>query len=120
MRRTELYDAWASCLAYPDDPGADCAREGMAHLLAEHVTGSDQLDLLGVLLAEPVVGTREEVYTRTFDGSDRRALEIGWHLHGENYARGALLVRLRKLLMERLGIWGGEPVRAGVGSAKGT
>lgn len=37
----------------------------------------------------------EELYTRTFDFNPSCALEIGWHLFGEDYHRGALLVRLR-------------------------
>lgn len=37
----------------------------------------------------------EELYTRTFDFSPGNALEIGWHLFGDDYNRGALLVRLR-------------------------
>jgi nitrate reductase assembly molybdenum cofactor insertion protein NarJ len=38
---------------------------------------------------------REELFTRTFDINPIGALEIGWHLFGEDYHRGALLVRLR-------------------------
>ena len=40
----------------------------------------------------------EELYTRTFDFSPSCALEIGWHLFGEDYNRGAFLVRLREEL----------------------
>ncbi len=40
----------------------------------------------------------DELYTRTFDLNPRCALEIGWHLFGEDYHRGALLVRLRREL----------------------
>lgn len=40
----------------------------------------------------------EEVYIRCFDHSPPHALEIGWHLFGEDYHRGALLVRLRQEL----------------------
>lgn len=101
MRRAELYDAWAACLVYPDSEGAPLARAGLGALLGERVTGGDELALLGALLAGSDAGPREEVYTRTFDGSEDHALELGWHLHGENYARGALLVRLRKLLREQ-------------------
>lgn len=38
---------------------------------------------------------REELYTRTFDINPVCSLEIGWQLFGEEYHRGALLVRLR-------------------------
>ena len=37
----------------------------------------------------------EELYTRTFDINPVCSLEIGWQLFGEEYHRGALLVRLR-------------------------
>ena len=37
----------------------------------------------------------EEAYTRTFDVNPSCALEIGWHLFGEDYMRGQFLVRMR-------------------------
>jgi len=40
----------------------------------------------------------EELYTRTFDVNPVCSLEIGWHLFGEDYNRGAFLVRARGLL----------------------
>lgn len=40
----------------------------------------------------------QELFTRTFDLNPLCCLEIGWHLFGENYDRGALLVRLRQEL----------------------
>ncbi|MCP4898560.1 MAG: hypothetical protein GY906_16425 [bacterium] len=48
-------------------------------------------------------GELEEMFTRTFDFDPARALEVGWHIYGEEYARGDLLVRLRGEL-RRLGI----------------
>lgn len=42
----------------------------------------------------------EELYTRTFDLNPSCALEIGWHLYGEQYERGRFLVRCRDLLHE--------------------
>ena len=40
----------------------------------------------------------EEAYTRTFDVNPDCALEIGWHLFGEDYTRGQFLVRMRQEL----------------------
>jgi nitrate reductase delta subunit len=40
----------------------------------------------------------QELYTRTFDINPVCTLEIGWHIYGEDYARGALLVKLREQL----------------------
>lgn len=43
-------------------------------------------------------GEVEEMFTRTFEINPVCSLEIGWHIYGEDYARGALLVRLREEL----------------------
>ncbi len=43
-------------------------------------------------------GDLEELYTRTFDINPVCSLETGWHLFGEDYNRGAFLVRMRGLL----------------------
>ncbi len=48
-------------------------------------------------------GEREELYTRTFDINPVSSLEVGWHLYGESYERGAFLVQMRDLL-RRCGI----------------
>lgn len=40
----------------------------------------------------------EEAYTRTFDVNPACALEVGWHLFGEDYTRGQFLVRMRQEL----------------------
>ena len=42
----------------------------------------------------------EETYARTFDINPACALEVGWHLFGEEYARGLFLVRLRGEMRE--------------------
>ncbi len=46
------------------------------------------------------LGECEELHVRTFDGNAERALEVGWQVFGEQYARGAFLVKLRNLLRE--------------------
>jgi len=42
----------------------------------------------------------EELYTRTFDINPVCSLEVGWQLFGEEYERGAFLVRMRNLLKD--------------------
>ncbi len=42
----------------------------------------------------------EEMYTRTFDINPVCTLEVGWHVYGEDYARGAFLVKMREMLRE--------------------
>ena len=72
------------------------------------------LDTLGVVPAPAVSQFQEfcdgivnlnceelqELFTRTFDLDPLCTLEIGWQLYGEDYARGALLVKMRQQLRE--------------------
>ncbi len=96
----KLHDAWASLLAYPDENGSAFAARALSELEADDAAGFHELGTFREFFSRDGVTEREELFTQTFDGSDDRALEVGWHLHGENYARGALMVRLRKLLGE--------------------
>lgn len=96
----QLHDAWAGLLAYPDERGSGFVARSLYLLDSGGVAGADRLEPFRQFLASHEVCEREELFARTFDGSDTRALEVGWHLHGENYARGALMVRLRQLLAE--------------------
>jgi len=41
---------------------------------------------------------QQELFTATFDLNPSCALEVGWHLFGENYERGAFLVKMRRQL----------------------
>jgi nitrate reductase assembly molybdenum cofactor insertion protein NarJ len=40
----------------------------------------------------------EEAYAQAFDWSEDRSLDLGWHLYGERYERGAFLVSMRARL----------------------
>jgi nitrate reductase delta subunit len=51
-------------------------------------------DLLRGLSTE----ARQEIYTHTFDLNPVCALDVGWHLYGEQYERGAFMVRMRQAL----------------------
>lgn len=87
--------AVARLLAYPDD-GFDRLLAAVPELVAAQVPDAGApLQLFRDALAGLSPTDREELYTRTFDVNPACALEIGWHLFGEEYHRGALLVRLR-------------------------
>lgn len=66
-----------------DSASAFCEENGE---LAEFLTAVDLLSLTEL----------QELYTRTFDLNPVCALEIGYHLFGENYKRGEFLANLRK------------------------
>lgn len=40
----------------------------------------------------------QELFTQTFDFTPDCALEVGWHLFGEDYERGAFMTRVRQQL----------------------
>lgn len=44
------------------------------------------------------LSTLQELYTGTFDLQPACALDLGWHLFGEEYERGLLLARMRREL----------------------
>jgi nitrate reductase delta subunit len=54
----------------------------------------DFSDRIGML----TIGELQELYTRTFELNPVCALEVGWQLYGEEYARGSFLVFLRDKL----------------------
>ncbi len=94
--RERSHTAIAGLLAYPDGEFRQrldrCWELCADPQAAAHLAGFDMVTR-GLDLSD-----LEELYTRTFDFSPSCALEIGWHLFGEDYHRGALLVRLREEL----------------------
>lgn len=76
--------------AYPDDRYA-------AHIRA---AGADHPAMARFAARAEALGTTilQEQFTATFDLNPAAALEIGWHLFGEQYERGPFLVMLRERL----------------------
>lgn len=98
------FDALAKLFEYPQgDP------------VAEVQTAIVELASLDPRLAEPLVALRralqedepadrlyraQERFVRTFELNPVCALEVGWQLYGEQYARGTFLVRMRELVRD--------------------
>ena len=97
--RSRRYDLLAQLLNYPEVEGypdtlaraLEILEDGYADAAAtlrplhDHVQGMPNPEI-------------QEMYTRTFDINAVCTLEIGWHIYGEDYARGALLVNFREEL----------------------
>lgn len=76
------YELLARLFEYPDDSYlARCREAG--------------LDDFAGAIAPLSTGELQEQFIATFDWNPATALEIGWHLYGEQYARGEFLVRMR-------------------------
>ena len=83
----DTYEQLADLLEYPDANWDSrihvCANDGS---LTEFRSG----------VAAHSLSEIQELYTRTFDLNPVCALEIGYHLFGENYKRGEFLANLRE------------------------
>jgi nitrate reductase delta subunit len=92
---TRLFEALADLLEYPCDEWAaqlercrrlSAADVGLSFAFAEF---HRQVEGLGI-------DELQELYTRSFDLNPVCALEVGYHLFGENYKRGLFLARLNE------------------------
>jgi nitrate reductase assembly molybdenum cofactor insertion protein NarJ len=86
-------DAVASFFEYPAE-GFDVRARTALGVLEREAPG---LALVCRPLADAGSGL-EETFARTFDWSGERSLDLGWHLYGEQYERGAFLVSMRSRL----------------------
>lgn len=98
MTRADVFDALAELLEYPGDGHERRAARARAVLVEQAPDLAARLAPFLGRLTQGGPAEAEELYTRTFDWSPERALEVGWHLYGEQYDRGAFLVRMRELL----------------------
>jgi nitrate reductase molybdenum cofactor assembly chaperone len=82
-------------LAYPDDHYDQLVE--LLYLLVQNELpeAAKGISEFGQFVEQCGEHELEEAYTRTFDVNPSCALEIGWHLFGEDYMRGQFLVRMR-------------------------
>lgn len=103
MRTTfSIFDTFARLFSYPDDRYKSTLVE-MREIIADESlhfseSVSDNLQTFLDAVAALPIEEMEELYTRTFDINPVASLEIGWHLYGEQYERGAFLVKMRDVL----------------------
>jgi nitrate reductase delta subunit len=104
---TEILDSFASILTYPSEDYKERVARCTA-LIADSTFGSGDAKLRALTNMEEFkfatkelsIADLEEFYTRTFDINPVSSLEVGWHLHGETYERGAFLVTMRDVLRQ--------------------
>jgi nitrate reductase molybdenum cofactor assembly chaperone len=97
VQLTELYDLLGSLVAYPDEDYHEKVRHCVNLLKEEHPGNVEGILPFVSEVDKMAVTDLEEFYTRTFDINPVSALEVGWHIYGEQYERGAFLVRMREL-----------------------
>ncbi|MFB3815352.1 MAG: nitrate reductase molybdenum cofactor assembly chaperone [Terriglobales bacterium] len=91
----DTYDALAGLLTYP----APNFRQQMALWIGvlPPAVGSAVVQFAAEV-SDFSLEQVQELFTQTFDLNPLCSLELGWHLFGENYERGLLLVRMREEL----------------------
>lgn len=97
MNHLNIYDALAAVFTYPEADYLDLVRRAVEAAPAE--IEAPLLEFAGALAGKSTLEL-QELYTVTFDLNPVCSLELGWHLFGENYDRGLLLVRMRELLRQ--------------------
>jgi len=91
----EQLEAVAALFTYPRTDYANAAKNAVAcsgsaaPALLEFAQEIRRMSLSGL----------QELYTTTFDLSPVCALDLGWHLFGEDYKRGLFLARMRRELL---------------------
>ena len=96
--RIEALDALAALLAYPDERLPEAVRSAGERVAVAFPEASRALEPFLRAAASTAPVALEELFARTFDWSTTVGLEVGWHLYGEQYDRGAFLVRMRERL----------------------
>ena len=94
----KVMDAFAWLLSYPDQHTAQAAELLYIVLQGEMPDSASDMSQFGTFLEQHEPWQVEEAFTGTFDVNPACALEVGWHLFGEEYARGMFLVRMREEL----------------------
>ncbi len=84
----------AAALEYPGSDTAQRCRQAAKHLAQDHAELANALRTLADWLSEATRGRAEEWYSQLFDLSPVCTLNLGYHLFGEQYERGAFLAGL--------------------------
>ena len=95
MQNAAIYNALVALLTYPD---ADYPQRIEASVQVAPQECRGPLEQFALQMRGLATDELQELFTRTFDLNPMCSLELGWHLFGENYERGLLLVRVREEL----------------------
>jgi nitrate reductase delta subunit len=96
MAMKSIYENLADLLDYPVADWQSRCDECKELLTAERESLVRQFSLFASETQRLSLSELQELYTRTFDLSPVCALDIGYHLFGENYKRGVFLANLRE------------------------
>lgn len=93
-----LLNAFSRMFTYPDEYTAQTSELLYVVLQGELPEAASEISTFGAFVEQHEHWEVEETFTETFDVNTTCALEVGWHLFGEEHARGMFLVRMREEL----------------------
>ncbi len=94
----KLLNAFSRLLCYPDEFTAQTSEFLYVVMQGELPEAAGAMAKFGEFVEQHEAWEMEETFTSTFDVNPTCALEVGWQLFGEEYARGMFLVRMREEL----------------------
>jgi nitrate reductase delta subunit len=94
----KVLNALSKLLSYPDEHTVQTVELLYVLLMDELPEAASEASAFGSFVDQSELYEVEEAFTHTFDVNPACALEVGWHLFGEEYARGMFLVRMRQEL----------------------
>lgn len=98
MDRAELYSLFAELFTYPREGYTRAVGRSRAMRGEFPPAAREDLAKFDERVRGRTTEQLEELFVGTFDLNPVCILEIGWHLYGDNYDRGAFLVKLRERL----------------------
>lgn len=98
MAGPKTWHTFSSLFSYPNDQTVEAAE--LLYIILQHEIpdAAKGISDFGAYVGQHDTWQLEEAFTGTFDVNPSCALEVGWHLFGEEYARGLFLVRMREEL----------------------
>ncbi len=96
-KNTEIYTQLVSLISYPDSDIRSDLDKVCKSLNGEK---ADDLTIFCQHVRKTDLTKLQEEFTQLFDFTPNTCLDLGWHLHGENYERGVFMVRMREMLRE--------------------
>jgi len=92
----EIYELFASALAYPNDESRKDVDQIHKLLNQKYPDAAESMAEFTEFAKTTALWKWEEIYTRTFDVQAITTLDVGYTLFGDDYKRGELLVNLSK------------------------
>ncbi|MBC8346109.1 MAG: nitrate reductase molybdenum cofactor assembly chaperone [Candidatus Marinimicrobia bacterium] len=93
-----LYSQLIPLVSYPEKGLLDAVKDIESSSLSKNI--NPEFNQFIHFINETELTDLQEKFTQTFDMNPATCLDLGWHLYGEAYERGAFMVKVRELLRD--------------------